>query len=45
MFYVAEEDKVICYSVPDLRSVSILELPDEYEFVGEEYLTVGNNRS
>ena len=43
VFYSVEEDRVICYSVPDLRSVSILELPEDYEFIGEEYLMLNRN--
>jgi hypothetical protein len=28
VFYAIDEDKVICFSVPDLRFISILDLPD-----------------
>ena len=45
VFYTAEEDRIICYSMPDLRSISVLELPEEYEFVGDSYLTVGSSRN
>lgn len=34
VFYAVDDDKIICYSVPDLRNISILELPDCEQVIG-----------
>lgn len=28
VFYAIDEDKIICYSIPDLRNISIFDLPE-----------------
>lgn len=38
IFYGVDEEKVVAYSVPDLRNVSILDLPDTCDHVCENYL-------
>jgi hypothetical protein len=37
VFYAIDEDTVICLSVPDLRNISILELP-YYEHIMDQYV-------
>lgn len=37
VFYAVDEDKVICFSIPDLRFISILDLP-ECEYVIDQYI-------